>query len=113
MIRRHDDQEFSIRESMRGGNGVVELTGLIKPLPEKARMFSLLRLVPGTSIGYHVHENETEMFYFVEGCARVCDNGTYYDVCEGDAMATYSGQGHGVENTGDRDLVIVAVVVKD
>ena len=113
MITRKSEQEHSVRESMRGGNGIVQLTGLTKPLPANARLFSVIRLTPGTSIGYHVHENETELFYFVEGCARVCDDGAYFDVCAGDAMSTASGHGHGVENTGDVDVVIVAAIIKD
>lgn len=28
-------------------------------------------------------------------------------------MATFSGHGHAVENTGDEDLVLVAAIVKD
>ena len=31
----------------------------------------------------------------------------------GDSMATFSGHGHSVENTGDTDLLILAAIVKD
>ena len=31
----------------------------------------------------------------------------------GDSMATFSGHGHSVENIGDTDLVLVAVIIKD
>ena len=113
MITRANEQEKSLRENMRGGNGTVQLTALMKQLPANARLFSVLRLAPGTSIGYHVHENETELFYFAEGSGRVCDDGVYYDVSAGDAMATPNGHGHGVENTGDVDLVLVAAIILD
>lgn len=113
MITRKEQQTTSIREFMRGGKKQVQLTALSAELPEKMRLFSLITLIPGASIGYHVHENETEMFYFMEGCGRVQDDDQVIDVCAGDSMATFSGHGHSVENTGDTNLVIVAAIVKD
>ena len=98
---------------MRGGKEYVKQVTLSKELPENARLFSTLRLIPGASIGYHVHENETELFYFVEGYGRVQDDDQFYDVRAGDSMATFSGHGHSVENTGSSDLVLVAVIIKD
>lgn len=113
MITHQQQQTHSIREFMRGGKKHVELTELSAALPAKMRMFNVLTLIPGASIGYHVHENETEMFYFVEGNGRVRDDDQYFDVSAGDSMATFSGHGHSVENTGDTDLVIIAAIVRD
>ena len=113
MITRSNEQSKSVREYMRGGKKHVVFTRLSKEIPERLRVFDTLTLVPGASIGYHVHENETELFYFLEGCGRVQDDDQFYDVVAGDGMATFSGHGHAVENTGDTDLVILAVVVKD
>ena len=113
MITYKDQQSHSVREFMRGGKKQVQLTQLSAGLPEKMRMFNLLTLVPGASIGYHVHENETEMFYFLEGNGRVQDDEEFRDVSAGDSMATFSGHGHSVENTGDTDLLILAAIVKD
>ena len=113
MITRKEEQTMSIREYMRGGKEYVKMTALSKELPANARLFSVLTLIPGASIGYHVHENETELFYFAEGCGRVQDDDRFFDVEAGDSMATSSGHGHAVENTGDHDLVILAVIVRD
>lgn len=113
MITRNDQQNHFVREFMRGGKKHVEMTELSARLPEKMRLFNILTLIPGASIGYHVHEDETELFYFVEGNGRVQDDDAFFDVSAGDSMATFSGHGHGVENTGDTNLVIVAAIVKD
>jgi mannose-6-phosphate isomerase-like protein (cupin superfamily) len=113
MITHQNQQNHSVREFMRGGRKYVELTQLSAQLPGKMRMFNVLTLIPGASIGYHVHENETELFYFIEGNGRVQDDDKFYDISAGDSMATFSGHGHGVENTGDTDLVILAAIVKD
>ena len=113
MITRSEEQSHSIREFMRGGKKHVEHTLLSSQLPERVRIFNLLTLIPGASIGYHVHEGETELFYFMEGNGRVQDDDAFFDISAGDSMATFSGHGHAVENTGDTDLVILACIVKD
>ena len=95
MITRKEQQAHSVREYMRGGMKHVQFDDLSAALPERVRVFSVLTLIPGASIGYHVHENETELFYF------------------GDSTATFSGHGHAVENTGDTNLVLLACIVKD
>ena len=96
MITRKSERVTETREHMRGGAGAALLTPASKELPANARLFSEIRLAPGASIGHHVHENETEVF-----------------VHPGDSMGTFSGHGHSVENVGDTDLVLVAVIVKD
>lgn len=113
MITRKEQQAHSVREFMRGGKKFVQHTELSAQLPERLRIFNILTLIPGASIGYHVHENESEMFYFIEGNGRVQDDDAFYDITAGDSMATFSGHGHAVENTGDTDLVILATIVKD
>ena len=113
MITRKDQQPSSIREFMKGGKKHAVMTNLSAGLPEKTRVFSIITLIPGASIGYHVHEGESELFYFMEGCGQVHDDDQVIDINAGDSMCTFSGHGHSVENTGDTNLVILAVVVYD
>ena len=113
MITRSSEQSHYIKEQMRGGEKYVQFTDLSTKVPEGVRVYSILRLIPGASIGYHVHENETELFYFLEGSGQVLDDGERFDIHAGDSMATFSGHGHGVINTGDQDLVLLACIVKD
>lgn len=113
MITRKEQQSHSIREFMKGGKKYAEMTALSAEMPEKMRVFSIITLIPGASIGYHVHEGESELFYFMEGCGRVQDDDQVIDITAGDSMATLSGHGHSVENTGDTNLVILATVVRD
>lgn len=113
MVVERKDMPVEIRENMRGGNKQAEITRLSGVLPANVRLFATIRLVPGSSIGYHVHENETEMFAFVSGCGRVTDDDKQYAVKAGDSMLTFPGHGHGVENDGEEDLVLVAAIVKE
>ena len=111
MITRQANQTTEQRNQMRGGNGVVELTALLSALPPNARLFSRIRLVPGASIGEHVHEKESELFYFLSGSGVVTDDGERVPVAAGDSMATLDGHSHSVENTGSEDLVILAAII--
>lgn len=113
MITRKSERIIDSREQMRGGNGTALLSPISKELPENARLFSEIRLSPGASIGYHVHENETELFLFLEGEGRVMDDDQEVLVHPGDSMATPNGHGHSLESIGTTDLVIVAVIIKD
>lgn len=113
MITKANEHELSLRPNMRGGDGTAKLYALMPQLPAKLRLFSRIELEPGCSIGYHEHENETELFYFIEGHGRVCDDGIWHDVSAGDAMSTPDGHGHAVENTGDSPLIFVAAIVRD
>ena len=113
MITFKKDQAASTRDQMRGGTGTVHLTALSAELPKNVRLFSTLTLAPGTSIGYHVHENETEMFYFVSGKARVRDDDAFHETNPGDCLVTTSGHGHAVESLGPDPLVMVACIVLD
>jgi mannose-6-phosphate isomerase-like protein (cupin superfamily) len=113
MIYREQNQSTEVRERMRGGSGAAQLTALTRELPKNLRLYSLIRLTPGSSIGYHVHENETELFHFLSGSGIVDDNGVKAAVSAGDTLSTPDGFGHAVENSGAEDLVFLAVNVRD
>ncbi len=113
MITRKSECAIDRRENMRGGNGAAELTRYSKELPKNLRLFSEIRLEPGSSIGFHVHEGETELFLFLEGKGRVMDDEREVFVEAGDSMTTFSGHGHSVENIGDGPLVLAAAIVLD
>jgi mannose-6-phosphate isomerase-like protein (cupin superfamily) len=106
-------KETHTTERMRGGTGTVELTTLAREIPKNLRLFSLIRLAPGASVGYHVHENETELYHFLSGTGVADDNGEKSPVSAGDTMSTPNGFGHSVENTGSEDLIFIATIVKD
>ena len=113
MVTRSDDFSITLRENMRGGDGTVKLTELLKPteLNGHGRMFSLITLDKGCSIGYHVHEGETETFYVIEGKALYNDNGTEVEASAGDVLHVRSGEGHAVANRGDEPLVLLAAII--
>ena len=114
MIRSQKDCPVEYREHMRDGDGTVKLTSFIAGPGEmcgKGRLFSKIVLEPGCSIGYHVHEHDSELFYFAKGTAVYNDNGTEVEVKAGDVAICPVGEGHGVANRSGEVVEIIAVIV--
>lgn len=113
MLKRVEDMTKEIRERMRGGNGSVEIQHIFtqEEMKGKCRMFARVTLKPGCSIGIHTHEREEEVYYILSGTATVNDNGNICTLRPGDAVLTGNGAFHAIENAGDEDLVLMAVVL--
>lgn len=114
MIKKLENYEISLKENMRGGDGTVKITGLLtkEELNEKGRLYGVIRLEPGCSIGYHVHEGESEIFHVLKGSALYNDNGTEVTISVGDTTITKSGEGHSIKNTStDTVCEVMALIV--
>ncbi len=113
MIRKAKDCNVEYREHMRDGDGTVEITNFATPkeLNDKGRLFARITLKPGCGIGYHVHEQDSEIFYIMKGTAEYNDNGTITTVTAGDVTVCPAGTGHSVANKTDEIVELIAVIV--
>ncbi len=113
MIRKAEECVKEYREHMRDGAGTVEITNLGTPaeLNDKGRLFARITLNPGCSIGYHVHEKDSELFYILKGTAEYSDNGEIKTVSAGDVTVCPAGTGHSIANHTDEVVELVAVIV--
>lgn len=114
MIRHENECKVEYREHMRDGDGTVQLTNFVAgadELCEKGRLFAKITLKPGCSIGYHVHETDSELFYILKGTAEYSDNGEIRTVSAGDVTICPPGEGHGIANRTDETVEFVAVIV--
>jgi mannose-6-phosphate isomerase-like protein (cupin superfamily) len=113
MIKRKSDMEREVRERMRGGKGSVEILHIFRKeeLRGKVRLLARLRLQKGSSIGYHMHEGEEEVFYILSGTGHVTEQGISSPVGPGDAVLTGGGSGHSIENLGDEPLEFLATIL--
>ena len=84
-----------------------------KELNGKCRIYAEITLEPGCEIGYHEHHNESETYYIISGQGVYNDNGTNRPVSAGDITFTPDGFGHGLDNTGTENLVLMALVILD
>lgn len=114
MIKKSEEMIENIRTAMRGGDGQVVCKDFLSKgeYDGKARLFSTLTLEPGCSIGKHVHENEEEIFYVLNGVATYDDNGTVVKMHPGDSCICRSGESHAIANREESGtLTVVAVIL--
>ena len=113
MIKKFSELNQVVNENMRGGAGSVTLTHLAgaDDMYGKSRLYARATLKPGCSIGYHVHENETEIYHVISGSALYDDDGVEIQLSTGDVTFTPAGKGHSITNNGDCDLEIVALII--
>ena len=83
-----------VKENANGGKGQVVVKYILddNELNAKCKMFAEVTIAPGCSLGYHEHHGE---------------------VTVGDKTFTPDGWGHGIANTGDEDLVFMALIQLD
>ena len=84
-----------------------------KELNGKCGLYAEVTIEPGCSLGYHEHHGESETYYIIKGQGNYDDNGQIRPVTVGDRTFTPDGYGHGITNTGDTDLVFMALIIKD
>ena len=100
-------------EHMCEGNGHVIIKEILDApqLNGKCRMYAEVTLEPGCSLGYHEHHGESETYYILSGEGEYDDNGTKRTVKAGDVTHTPDGCGHALANTGNTDLVFMALII--
>jgi len=114
MLFRKQDQKVSYRENMRDGQGTIMFNELLPKqfLNGKGRLFSLITVEPGCSIGFHVHENESETYYVIDGSLVYNDNNEKeYVIQEGDCVYNGNMRGHSVRNEGKSKAVVLALIL--
>ena len=113
ITKKSSELNIQINENMRGGDGSIVIKNIAdkSEMYEKARLYARLTIKPGCSIGYHVHENEKEIFYILSGTALYNDNGTQTELIQGDTAVTPAGQGHSIANKGSEDVELMALIV--
>ncbi len=113
MIKRADEMTSTVKVNMRDGDGQVKITNMLEAgeYAGKSRLIATLTLEPGCSIGEHVHENEEEVFYIIEGQAEYYDNGEWVTLYKGDSCVCLGGQKHSIANRSNETLVVAAVIL--
>jgi mannose-6-phosphate isomerase-like protein (cupin superfamily) len=113
MVKRNGNYVTGIMEKMRGGEGSVKVEHLLAldEMYEKGRLYALLTLEPGSSIGYHVHEGEMESYYIISGEAEYQDGDETSTLLPGDTSLTMDGDGHSIKSIGEAPLVLIAQIL--
>ena len=114
-MTRAGERKIAKKEQVNGGAGHVLMEALLneEERGEHCRIFSQVTIEPGCELGYHEHHGESETYYILQGQGEYNDNGTYRPVKSGDITFTPDNHGHGLANTGNTDLVFMALIIKD
>ena len=113
MIKRNENMNTVINENMRGGDGSVKITHILDKGEYKgnSRLVGVITLEPGSSIGAHIHENEEEIFYIIEGTATYLDGEETVTLSGGDSCICLDGEKHSIANRSDKTLKVFAVIL--
>ena len=109
------ERELVKVEHVNGGAGFITREQLVssEEVGEACRMYAKISVLPNCEIGYHEHHGESETYYIIQGQGEYNDNGKYRPVKAGDITFTPDNHGHGLANTGNTDLVFMALIIKD
>lgn len=96
-----------------GGKGEIELYPVLneEDLMGKGEVMLRMVLPPGSSIGYHQHLGNFEVYYIISGKGIFQDQEEERPIRAGEAGFIRPGQFHGLMNTGSGEMVVVAVVL--
>lgn len=68
------------------------------------------KLIPGATIGLHVHDTSYEVIYILSGTGKVLYEGEYEPLQAGSCHYCPKGKGHSLINDSDGDLEFLAVI---
>lgn len=112
MILREQDFKSYIRPNLKAGKGDIQIKEYVdKDAMTNCRLMCEQVVPVGGSIGKHIHKNETEFYLIRSGNGLVIEKPGEYKVGPGDVIVTGHGEMHSIENTGDEDLVITAIII--
>lgn len=113
MIKRRAQMQTQVREHMRGGEKNVRITNILEQgeYQGNARMIAQIVLEPGASIGEHVHDNEEEVFYILDGEAVYNDNGREEILMPGDSCVCLGSQKHAIRNASEEDTLRMLAII--
>lgn len=104
----------SRQENLRGGKGPIVKRGLLdSPVGNSVfAAMSVLTIPPGSSIGIHGHPDDEEAYVIISGTGTYTSEEGEHSMGPGDIALCYQGEKHGIENTGQTDLVMAGIIVK-
>ncbi|MCQ2536262.1 MAG: cupin domain-containing protein [Lachnospiraceae bacterium] len=113
MVKKSNELEKEYIENMHGGDGTIEITyfGKSPELNYRGKFFARVLVRPGCSIGFHTHNEDSEVIMVESGTLKYSDNGKEMMLCAGDVTICPSGTGHSMTNAGSDDLVLIATVI--
>ncbi|NLY36608.1 MAG: cupin domain-containing protein [Tissierellia bacterium] len=114
MIKRKEQMKIRIAEKVFGGEGKLQFLDLFEKEETQGltRIFSIVTLEEGCSIGPHTHRGEAEIYFLLEGAAQTLSDGQWVDIKEGDGAFTPEGKEHAIRNPHKEKVRLLAVIIE-
>lgn len=114
MLVRNFYEKEPKRGTSHGGYGEVLGRSIFEKndFDTKLRFIHYTEILPESSIGYHEHGNNEEIYVVLKGNGRLTVNGVSRDVTSGDILVNKPFWSHGLENTGEENLCILVFEVE-
>jgi mannose-6-phosphate isomerase-like protein (cupin superfamily) len=102
LVNRNDVEAFITKDGS-------EIREILAPRNSSLRNQSLAeaRVSPGMNTIRHHHIESEEIYYILQGTAKIRVEGEEREVAEGDGIAIMPGQSHEIWNTGFKELVFL------
>ena len=100
-------------ENRAGGKGWIHIEHLLDSdaLGSHVKMYARVTIDPHASIGVHLHQGDGESYLIEKGTALYHADGVTRTLHPGDHTWTPNGHRHGIENPGEVDLVLIALII--
>ena len=114
MIKNSKDIRVETVENSGNIEGRISKNIILTPaeMLERASMFNIITLPSGSSIKEHLHIEDAEIYYILEGEAEVTDNGRTAIMHAGDVMFTGNGNRHSIANHSGKDVSFLACILR-
>lgn len=109
------NQDKGINREKLGGSGKGHALGYPINIPDQNGAFIMttrLDLEPGTSVSYHTHVDNEEVYFVMKGNGTYTEENETIPVKAGDIMLCRMGHSHGIENTGTETMILGAAIAK-
>lgn len=115
MIIKAKEMQSKPRIRLKDGYGTTDFLNVVPDefRPKNSRLFSVMSLEKGCSVGRHEHTGETEIYYVLQGEGIINDNGIIRPFLMGDCNICGNGDYHSVSNENEATLRIFAVIILD
>jgi len=114
MIKYSQDIRVETVENSGNIEGRISKKIVLTPaeMLERASMFNIITLPPGSRIKEHPHIEDAEIYYILEGEAEVTDNDKTAVMRAGDVMFTGNGARHSIANHSGKDVKFLACILR-
>ena len=112
-IRNFLTSDKQAHESSHGGEGPVDLYEIWSgsDFASNVDFFDRLIVPPGSTVGYHRHGENEEMYIFLEGRGTMTIEGEQVPVKKGDMILNPAHGAHGLVNDSDTDIDVLILQV--